>query len=98
MSTTFLVTFVLVVLLLVVIIVGVVSCGFLVGAIAVSGLLYRVAEDRYPEAAGITGSADTGIRNPPQATPEKPLGDLGKRLKNTDLEDLDDQWLYGTGT
>lgn len=98
MSTTITVGLIAVVLLVVAFVVAVQAMSFLLIGIAFTGLLYRYAEERYPEAVGITGGA-TGIIEPPgQASPKRPLGDIDDDL-DEDLEAetgiTDDEWLFG---
>lgn len=98
MSTTLVVALVAVTLLVVSFVVFAQAISFFLIAIAFSGLLYRYAEERYPEVAGIASGATGGIRNPPpEVSPERPLADLD----NDPDEDLeaepeitDDEWLY----
>lgn len=98
MSTTIVVGLIAVTLLVVVNLVGVLAVSFLLISIAFTGLLYRYAEERYPEAVGITGGA-TGIIDPPgQVSPKRPLGDIDDD-PDEDLEAdtgiSDDEWLLG---
>lgn len=97
MSTTFVVGLLAVVLLVVAFVVLAQAMGSLVISIAFGGLLYRYADERYPEAVGITGGA-TGIKEPAgRATREHPLGDLDND-PDEDIEAAtgisDDEWLY----
>lgn len=98
MSTTIVIGLVAVTLLLVAWVVFAQAISFFLMAIAFSGLLYRYAEERYPEAVGIAGST-TGITEPQgQATRENPLGDIDNDF-DEDIEAVtgisDDEWLLG---
>jgi hypothetical protein len=93
-STSSLIFALIAVLFLVTFIVACLAVGFLLQAIGISGLLYRYAEDRYPEALA-PPVVPTGVREPrAKSTPEKPLADLAHYDEDEELEDeVDPQWL-----